>query len=211
MIEVIGIWIACGLTIAILSFLYGDNPIYKFAEHLYVGYSAAYWLIYIWHFEIKQMVVQPIATRQPGAIWLIIPLFFGVLMLTRWFPKISWVSRWSIAFTVGIGSGLVLTGGIHGFIIPQVKATLLSLWTGDLWESINNIIIIFGVLTTLLYFFFSREHKGILGAGANIGIVFIMIAMGASFGYTVMARLSLLIGRLTFLWDSILRLFRFIF
>jgi hypothetical protein len=33
----------------------------------------------------------------------------------------------------------------------------------------------------------------------NIGIWFMMIGFGASFGYTVMARISLLIGRIQFL------------
>ena len=32
---------------------------------------------------------------------------------------------------------------------------------------------------------------------ARAGIVFLMISFGAAFGYTVMARMSLLIGRLT--------------
>ncbi len=32
---------------------------------------------------------------------------------------------------------------------------------------------------------------------ARTGIVFLMISFGAAFGYTVMARMSLLIGRLT--------------
>ena len=35
--------------------------------------------------------------------------------------------------------------------------------------------------------------------GARVGIVFIMVSFGATFGYTVMARVSLLIGRVTFL------------
>ena len=41
-----GFWLtfAAFLTLAILSFLYKDNPFYKFAEHLYVGVSAAYWM-----------------------------------------------------------------------------------------------------------------------------------------------------------------------
>jgi hypothetical protein len=38
-----------------------------------------------------------------------------------------------------------------------------------------------------------------VGGVARVGIVFLMIGFGASFGYTVMARVSLLIGRLTFL------------
>ena len=32
------------LTLSVLSFLYTDNPLYKFAEHLFVGVSAAFWM-----------------------------------------------------------------------------------------------------------------------------------------------------------------------
>ena len=33
----IGVWIAALLTLGIFSFLYKDNPVYKFCEHLFVG------------------------------------------------------------------------------------------------------------------------------------------------------------------------------
>jgi hypothetical protein len=51
----------------------------------------------------------------------------------------------------------------------------------------------------LLYFFFSVEHRGAVGLGSRIGVWFLMIAFGASFGYTVMGRMALLVGRLRFL------------
>ena len=40
-----GVWIAALLTLFIFSFLYKDNPFYKFAEHLFVGISAGYYVI----------------------------------------------------------------------------------------------------------------------------------------------------------------------
>jgi hypothetical protein len=67
---------------------------------------------------------------------------------------------------------------------------------GDL---INNWLLVVGLLTTLTFFFFSKEHKGALGGTAKIGIYFLMVSFGASYGYTVMARISLLIGRVMFL------------
>ena len=39
------LWIGALLTLMILSFLYRDNPFYRFAEHLFVGVSAAYWMV----------------------------------------------------------------------------------------------------------------------------------------------------------------------
>ena len=61
----------------------------------------------------------------------------------------------------------------------------------------NNIIIITGTITGLLYFYFSKEHKGALGTATKIGINFLMISFGASFGFAVMGRISLLVGRFT--------------
>jgi len=199
-LEILSVWIAGGLTLCILSFLYGDNPVYKFAEHLYVGFSAAYWLIYVWHFTIKQMVINPIVAREPGALMLIIPLFFGALMFSRWLPeRISWISRWSIAFVVGIGAGIVAIGQVQGLLLPQLRATILPLATGNWKTNTNNLLVVIGTTATLTYFYFSRREAGVLSKFSRVGIAFIMIALGASFGYTIMARISLLIGRMIFL------------
>jgi hypothetical protein len=192
-LTLLGTWIAAFLTLCIFSFLYKDNPFYKLAEHIYVGVSAGFWLLYLWEFNVLPMLWEPFF-RQTGVerYILFIPAILGIIMLTRWVPKIAWVSRYAIAFTVGIGAGLGITGSIHGFIIPQMRGTLLPL------TSANNIVLVVGVVTTLLYFYFSKEHKGILGGAARVGIIFVMISFGASFGYTVMARISLLIGRIHF-------------
>ena len=198
MIHIIGTWIAAGLTLAIFSFLYKDNPFYKFAEHLYVGISAAFAILYTWAFDVWPMLVEPMILGR-GAVsaldrWiLVVPTVFGLLMLCRWIPKIAWLSRWSISLTVGIAAGLGITGQIQGVLLPQIRATLVPL------SNFNNILMVIGVICTLIYFYFSAVHKGIVKIGARIGVVFIMVAFGASFGYTVMARISLLIGRLNFL------------
>jgi len=201
MAQLVGIWIAAGLTLCIFSFLYKDNPFYKFAEHLYVGSSAAYMLVYIYFFSIKPMLIDKFIAETGIARWiLIIPTFLGIAMILRLIPQIGWVSRWAIAFTVGIGAGIGITTGIHGYVLPQVKATFLPLIVqGSFLQSINNVILIIGTLTTILYFYFSKEHKGAFVVPIRVGMAFIMISFGASFGYTVMARLSLLIGRIYFL------------
>jgi hypothetical protein len=201
--NLIGTWIAATLTIAILSFLYRDNPLYRFAEHLYVGVSAGFWVIYTWAFDVKPMLVDRFFQSTGVEKWiLIVPAVLGIIMLSRWIPKYGWLSRLPISFTVGIGAGLGITAGIQGFIMPQIQATLLPL------NSINNILIVVGFITTIFYFYFSREHKGALGVSSRLGIIFIMVAFGASFGYTVMARISLLIGRVYFLLHDWLHLVR---
>jgi hypothetical protein len=212
MTEIIFLWIAAGLTIAIFSFLYKDNPFYKFAEHIYVGSSASFWFLYLWYFDVEPKILGPFKElfKNYGFLkmwphfgptqWILfIPIFLSICMLLRFIPPIAWLSRWAIAFTVGMAAGLGVTGALQGFIVPQIQATILPLWEKDILTSFNNIIIIIATVCTLFYFFFSKEHKGTLGLFSKIGITFIMIAFGASFGYTIMARVSLLIGRIHFL------------
>ncbi|MCS7257781.1 MAG: hypothetical protein NZ601_00190 [candidate division WOR-3 bacterium] len=200
-VNIIGTWIAAGLTIAILSFLYKDNPLYKFAEHLYVGVSAGFGVIYVWAFDLKPMLIDRFIENQGVERWiLLVPAVLGLLMLSRWFGKIGYLSRLPLAFTVGIGAGLGITASIQGFLLPQIQATLLPLTT------INNIILVVGVITTILYFYFSRDFKGPFKYLLELGIIFIMVSFGASFGYTVMARISLLIGRIFFLLSDWLRI-----
>jgi hypothetical protein len=132
---------------------------------------------------------------QPQNLTYIFAFILGLFMLFRLIPKIGWLSRWSLAYVIGMAAGLRLYGYMSSDVIGQIHATMLPLWTGNLGDSINNIILIVGVLTGLFYFFFSVEHKGALKVVSRIGIYFLMIYFGASFGFAVMGRISLLIGR----------------
>jgi hypothetical protein len=204
-----GIWIAAFMTLAIFSFLYKDNPFYKLAEHIYVGSSAAYWILYLFYFNIKPLLWDAFFMNVGFEKWiLVIPFALSIIMLTRFIPPIAWISRWAIAFVVGIGAGLTITGFIQGILVPWIRATMVPLWgEKSFWHYLNNFIMVTGVIMTLFYFYFSIKHGKILKILAKIGIVFIMIAFGAAFGYTVMARVSLLIGRVNFLlfeWLSFL-------
>ncbi len=203
-LDLISTWIAAGLTIAILSFLYKDNPLYRLAEHVYVGISAGYTVIYFWSFDAYPMLVKKfqehIAKGNAAEAWiLVVPALLGVMMLLRSIPKLGWISRWPMSFTIGIGAGLGLVAAVQGYLLPQVADTLAPLVT------VNAVVMYVGVISTLFYFYFSREHKGALGTLSRLGIIFIMVAFGANFGYTVMARVSLLIGRFDFLVDDWIR------
>jgi hypothetical protein len=135
-----------------------------------------------------------------GRWWLFIPGLLGVLMFSRFFKGYHWVSRFSLAFVMGCTAGIFLLSELHGKVLPQVQATMRSVDPSQgFGELLLSLIIIVGVVSTLIYFYFSKEHKGILGGVARTGIWFIMISFGAHFGYTVMARISLLIGRVQFL------------
>jgi hypothetical protein len=219
---------AAFLTLSIMSFLYKDNPFYKFAEHLFVGMSAAYWMCQgFWSTIVGNLI--PRLSEGAADFFLVphipwdynfifwIPVILGLLLLMRLSPKAGWISRWSLAFIVGTTAGLNFVRYLRSDFIKQVGATFMPLlvdWNGfgSFFSNLNlsisgqfvlilsNWVIFIGVLCGLVYFYFSKEHTGMFGRASRVGIWVLMITFGAGFGYTVMGRISLLVGRLTFLF-----------
>ncbi len=206
----LGVIVAAGLTVSLYSFLYQDNPLFKLAEHIFVGVAAAYVFGVYWYQSLYgEVIVRLFAIGDdPGTttqrLLLLVPSILGLLILTRLSAKIGWLSRISFAFVVGVGAGLTIPRYISAFILSQIEPTIRPI-TMDM-DGLNLVLIMIGVVSVLVYFFFSVEHKGFVGGVSKIGIWFLMISFGASFGYTIMARLSLLIGRVRFLLDDWLHL-----
>jgi hypothetical protein len=203
--QAIGMIIAGALTLMMYSFLYKDNVFYKFGEHLYVGVSVGYLVnIEWWNVLLPQFVV-PFYYQQKYI--LIIPTLLGIMMLMRFIRQVAWMSRTPMAFVIGLGSGLAIPAVLNANILEQLYSTVIQLWATPVepatflwwWGTLSLWLVFLGVLSVLFYFYFSIEHKGIVGKLGTVGIWFIMISFGASFGYTVMARVSLLIGRVQFL------------
>ena len=196
--ETLGIWIAAFLTLAIYSFLYKDNPFYKFSEHLLVGISVGFLIVISFKDTVIPKVFDPLVIR--GELLVIIPVLLGLLMFTRFWKKHAWLSRPALALYLGFGAGASIPANMQSYIITQMKATISPFaQLGGVWDIINAIIVLVGLSTTLFYFYFSKKHEGGFGILAKIGIYFLMVFFGATFGFTVMARVSLLIGRVTFL------------
>ncbi len=200
-VELLQIWIMAFFTIALFSFLYKDNPVYKIAEHIFAGLSAGYYVGLIWDSVIVTQLWVPMT--QNGQWQLIVPGILGFLMFARFSSKVSWISRFALAFVMGVTAGIFLVSQLHGLVLPQMQATMLPLVSDDgIGQTLLTIIVVIGVISTLVYFYFSKEHTGALGVTAKVGIWFIMISFGAHFGYTVMGRVSLLIGRVQFLMED---------
>jgi hypothetical protein len=216
----LGVWLAALLTLAAFSFLWRDNPVYRFAEHLFVGVSAGYFIILNYWTVIVPNLLEPLgrALRGEGVDpshhgflaaqlgdyrgWLLLPGVLGVLLFARLLPRGGWIARWPLAVVIGVYAGIKTTGFAQGDFVAQLQASLQPLWTGDLATSLNAMLFTVGIVCSLLYFFYSREHRGVLGAASRVGLVFLMVAFGAGYGYTVMSRVSLLIGRFQFLLEN---------
>ena len=259
--RTIGIWLAAFFTLAILSFLWRDNPAYRVAESVFVGVSAAYWMVYAFHAQVipnllarlfpqfykavfspytsLDEVAERLAQRNSfGALidyesavdsaqmaswwqlmdlWYWIPMIMGVFLLWRLMPKGQWISRYAIAFVIGATAGLKMFAYLSADFVSQINNAIQPVvalkytlddtsglmmfdWGQSFYQSFMvNTMLLLSTLCVLVYFFFSLEHKGVVGKVSRIGVWVLMVTFGAGFGYTVMGRVALLVGRFEFL------------
>jgi hypothetical protein len=217
-------------TLAIFTFLYKDNPVYKLVEHLFVGVATGYFVVVeyrevflpsLWEPLVKGWTGEEGIDRTPFAgigflpHWALlhIPFVLGLLLFMRLSPRATYLARWSMAVIVGTFAGLAIIGFSSGDLFNQIRSNIIPLVSPEgiqavgeglglraLLEILRNPVLIVGLITVLIYFFFSVPHTGAVGGLAKVGIWFLMVSFGASYGNTVMARISLFIGRANFLF-----------
>ena len=196
--PVIGVWIAALLTIACLSFLYKDNPFFRFAESLFAGVSLGYYVAIVLDQTVMPNLIAPMRENFNQNWDLLVPGLLGVLLYMRYVAKIGWVSRYALAIYVTYYIGVEFTRKVHGEVLPQLARAIQPLAGLDR-ATLFTFVYIVGVFSVLVYFFFSKEQGPVTKRIARLGVWFLMISFGAAFGFTVMGRVALLIGRLNFL------------
>jgi len=196
-LSLVQIWLAALGTLAVFSLvLYKDNKVYQWTESILIGVSAAHAIVLTYHNFVRPRVTIDIV--RDGNYPLILAIVLGALIYARFFPPVAWLSRIPMAFWLGVGSAYVI-GRQPGVLITQIQASFISL------ASVNNVIFIVGLLTSITYFFFTVTSRNRASSGAvhglitRVGKAFLLVAFGASFANTVMARISVLLGRVQFL------------
>jgi hypothetical protein len=177
------------ITFAIFSFLWKDNPFYKFAEHLVVGVSAGYWVMILYRTSLAPKLVDPLKRAFTGSSasiadgLVIVPMILGLLLFARFVPKIAWISRITMAFILGVGSGVAVPLMLQVGVIQQIYPMMAMFLPGHIvgtWDWVTNILVLVGVLCGLAYFFFSARHVGVIGGMSKVGIWTLMIGSACS-------------------------------
>lgn len=222
--RTIGLWVAAIITLAIFSYLYRDNVVYKLAESIIVGVSAGYYFVAgFWDSIVAQLMVElvpnlmrnwalpSLEANKPVDLTYLIPLGLSLLLFARLIPGGAWLARWPLAFVVGTFAGLRLVSFLDADFMTQIRSTIVPLIVMQdgqpkLWSSLRNMGLLLSTLSCLTYFFFSLPHTGTTGRIARLGVWVLMITFGASFAFTVMGRITLLTMRFEFLFIDWLQL-----
>lgn len=186
------IWLAALLTLACYSYLYKENAFFRFAEHTMIPLAVAHGVTTTWHNTfipyIKTYVVKQ------GWWWFWIFFAMGLLYYTRFLPaKWSWLTRYPISMAVGwtLGAYFTVTPRQYGVqLIDAIRAL----------SKFENLLFFLMFAVSMMYFFFTvGKSSKVVGTARVWGRYILMIGFGASFGNTVSGRISLFLGRLSFL------------
>ncbi len=198
------IWLAALMSIGIYSYLYKENPFFRACEHLYLGLSLAHLAVMGWT-NVRDLGFKEV---QEGNYLVLLPLILGILLFTRFSPKISWLSRYSLAYFVGVASAVTITGVIDAGIISQIRGAIVPL--NDL-NSVIAMICNIAAITTFFFIVGTAHENGearnplltnLIQKSSLAGRFVLMISFGAVFGTTIMARLGLFIPRLRLLFGD---------
>jgi len=207
MSEVFAVWIAAILTLMVYSYLFADNPLYRIAEHLFVGSSVGYAAVIIVHTILRPRLFEPLQ-RDPASNWpYFIPLLLGLLLLTKAHGSLAWLGNTSLGFLFGVGAALAIGGALLGSLLPQIQASWVSVspvTAGGSRAAVDNLFLAVGTIGTLAYFYFTMgvskgPSRAFIRAWAAVGKWVMLITFGAIFGNRIMAYVSLLIERVYFL------------
>ena len=210
--NLIGIWIAGLLTLAVLSYVLGDNPIYRLAQHLFVGVAAGYAAALAWNHVLSPRLtrlVQDPAEAWPVALFVLL----GLLLLARGLRPLAALAGIPLGVLVGTGAALALGGILTGTLVPQLAASFVSLapaaYGGGVmgWATaLDAAFLLFCLLAVLAAFQYHRAdhgplrlwHRGVQTLG-RFGRLVMMVAFGAILAGAALTFFAILQSRLAFL------------
>ncbi len=213
--ETAGLVTGVLLTLAIFSYLIGDNSFYRLALYIFIGVLVGYSLGVMLHDVLYKMALARILENPLSgeARATVIPLVLGIMLLFQGFPRYAYIGRFPVAYLLGVGVAVAAGGALVGTLVPQIGATGRAPGT---MGPLNGLLVIAGTILTLLKFTFgARKSQQQESPGAReriarlfraTGEVFLLFAFGTAFAGALTAALSALIGRAQYLIEAVGRL-----
>ncbi len=210
--------IAFLFTVMVLSYLIGDNPLFRVAIYVFVGVSAGYVaVVAFWQVIWPDVVLKAITGTPTEKALLAVPVLLSGLLLMKAWPPLSRLGTPAMGVLAGAGAAVALGGAVTGTLFPQVGATINGFDRSQFASAksfldvllilINPLLVLAGAIATLAYFHFGARTTvegavrrfRLIEMAAFVGSIFIAVTLGVLFGGIYSAALTALIERLHFL------------
>jgi hypothetical protein len=210
--ELIGMAVGVALTIFVFSYLVGDNLLYRLTLHIFLGALVGYTFGMVIREVWLRLIAAPLLENPVGNMAMIIPVAIGLaLFLFKSIPRLAYIGNFSLAFLIGVGIAVALVGAFVGTLRPQVEATVSATSANPL----EGFIVAVGTVCTLLAFDFTLTQKRrglgemlgkVIGGLGWVGRLLLIVAFGVAFAGAITASLSIFIGRVQYLLETITKL-----
>lgn len=211
------IWTAVSfiLTLMVFSYLFGDNPVFRFVSALFIGSTAGYFFVIIIFQVILPRLIAPI---MEGSLITLVPLLLSGLLLLKLSPRLAKFGNIPMAYLVGTGAAVAIGGAVLGTLFGQVKGAVASIGTLDAGSNSSPLILILegaflllGTVASLVYFNFGAKNTSRRGPKrpwltatfAWIGQFFIAVTLGAVFAGVLTTAITALVVRSDFMFETI--------
>jgi len=215
MLDFVGAVLGFALTLAVFSYIWGDNVVFRVASHLFIGVAAGYVAIVMIDSVILPQLIFPFVDGDRNAkIFAILFLILSALMLAKISPRLAKLGSPAVAYLVGVGAAAAIGGAVTGTLFPQSAATMQVFNVHS--NPLNALVVLVGTLTTVLYFHFGVRRKprqeddeqenkrpGWMESVSDTGRVFIAITFAALFTGVYLATVTALVERVSFLWNFV--------
>lgn len=204
----LGIAISLLLTLAVFSGFFRRNPLYRFAESLFIGVSAGYFAV-IWYFSIIKPAFQ---SALHGDLLILIPLLSGLLLFIpsnneAAYSKLRFLPA---AFLVIVTTAINIPIYFSAFIQEMIRSSVIPLLSFDENGSLRidmtvNAILSIVCITSAIMFLIARHKNNnpFVNSTGEIGRFFVLVAIGSAFAYTLLSRLILFMGKIEFIINAV--------
>jgi hypothetical protein len=200
--EQLGILVSSIMIVSQLSLVFGDNLFFRWSTKVVIGYALIHALIWGIYWT-NYYAVAPVISK--GQYEYIIPLILSLLMYSRLSYKYAWLSKYPMGAQLAVGFGVVSVGQLRGQILDQIRMTVVDLFAAKDWyQLLNSSLVLIGTLTVISYFFFTREHTGILSKSSYVGRIFIMSSIATIWAGDYLWAMAMLAGQLQYLVQQFL-------
>ena len=164
--DLIGTLVGLVLTLAIFTYILGDNALFRLGIHIFIGAAAGYAAVtaimsVIW----PHLLLPLISGSNLERLYTLVPLILSLALLLKVSPGLARLGNPAVAYLVGVGVAAALGGAVMGTIFPQVTASTNLLDLGAfpagerIWALIKGIIVLFGTVATLAYFHYGARPR----------------------------------------------------
>lgn len=195
-------FVAGVLTLAVLSRIVADNPVFRFAQYLFVGVSLGYGFVVLFQ-QVLLPNIFAVAGNITNPLMLIgglVPFILGAFLLPRALgqPIGSSAANIPLSIIFAVGVAVTLAGALSGTLVPQLLATIPQPG-GSPFALVSAAVLVIGVIATLSYFYFTVPRAAratrLLSIGSRLGYWWLMVTLGFFFAGALITYLTALTER----------------